>query len=911
MENYKLYIKDIYVKKNSIYIVHDQEINCINLKSKNVSINNNIYNNIIDIKKIINENNILFIGKKKYRLCAIDREGIQREISIFNSISNGKSYIAKGIKIDCDESCYYIDLYIDLDDSINIIINKVMKNDFIGVNFESIQLQNTELEVGIKVFEKIKEDSQNEETYEKHFYKLSKVELVLIGKNSDEVYKYKGKGEGEEFKFNINLLDLLKDIDYNLTAFIVINGEPYELKIQKKLLFKSIRLENDKNIKYLTIVIDKMKRLRFNIGLDIRIKPIIENVTYGKGLIINGKINANLNVFNESCIECLAKLTSADGKYIEIFKADVNNNDFFIKIPEDCILDMKNSFSGKWDITLEIVKCEEVLSKANIISEKKKNSKSKKIVYKESLNIDGENIEVHVVKPKVSNNVEIQVKNEVNIDKINYIVVRKNKLIIRFKAKSNIEELVKKKKLIANIYVNDIILMQSSIKLIGKKSFIVEYLSKNPAEISEQIYKQGVQVKCICGDRYGISNVSDVDKDTIFDTLWKRVQHSKKYKKIVRGIYRKFLVKLPIKNNYIVYESFLGRNMSDSPKYIYEYLNSKYENKFKHIWVFNQKRDDLPKDIKQVKRFSFEHLYYIAISKFWINNMRQPTWFIRRDNQLFLATWHGTPLKKLVFDIEEIHSANKNYKQEFYEQSRVWDYLISANKYSTEIFRRAFKFDNEILELGYPRNDLLYSDNKEEIAINIKKALGIPIDKKIVLYAPTWRDDEVLKPGKYKFKLELDLQRLRKELGDEYFFIIRTHYFIANHIDITGMEDFVYNASKYDDITELYLLSDVLITDYSSVFFDYANLKRPTLFFTYDLEKYRDVLRGFYLDLEKEGPGPIVMTNDEIINELRDFNKLSSRYKNRIEEFHKRFCSWDDGKAAARIAEEVIVKNSK
>ena len=910
MENYKIYIKDIYVKKNSIFIVHDQKIDCINLKGKSLSISNNIYNNIIDIKKIINENNILFMGKKKYKLCTTDIEGVQRELSILNSVSKGKSYIAKGIKIDVDENKYYIDIYIDLDDSINIIINKVKKDDFIDINFESIQLQNTELEIGIKIFQKIKEDNEYEEDNEKHFYNENKVELVLIGKNNSEVYKYKGMRAGDEFKFNINLLDLLKDIDYNLTTFVLIDGEIYELKIQKKLLFKAIKLENDKNIKYLTLAIDKMKRLRFNIGLDIKIKPTVQNVVNENGLVINGKVNANLNIFNDNCIEFLAKFTSADGKYVEAFKVDVKNNDFFIKIPKDCILDMKNSFSGKWNITLEIVRCGEVLSKANIISKKKKNSKAKNILYKESLNINGENIEVHIVVPKASTNVEIQVKNEVNIDKVNYIIVGKNKLRIRFKAKGKIEELVKKKRLLANIYVNDNMLTQSSIKLIGKKSFIVDYLCKNPVEISEEIYKYGVQVKCICGDRYGISTITDIDKDTIFDTLWKRVQHSKKYKKIVRGIYRKLLIRLPIRNNYIVYESFLGRNMSDSPKYIYEYLNNKYENKFKHIWVFNQKRDDLPKNIKQVKRFSFEHLYYIAISKFWINNMRQPTWFVRRDNQLFLATWHGTPLKKLVFDIEEIHSANKNYKQEFYEQSRVWDYLISANEYSTEIFRRAFKFDNKILELGYPRNDLLYSDNKDEIAINIKKTLGIPLNKKIVLYAPTWRDDEVLKPGKYKFKLELDLQRLRKELGNEYFFIIRTHYFIANHIDITGLEDFVYNASKYDDITELYLLSDVLITDYSSVFFDYANLKRPTLFFTYDLEKYRDVLRGFYLDLEKDGPGPIVMTNDEIINELRDFNKLRSKYKNRIEEFHKRFCSWDDGKAAVRIAEEVIIKNS-
>ena len=489
------------------------------------------------------------------------------------------------------------------------------------------------------------------------------------------------------------------------------------------------------------------------------------------------------------------------------------------------------------------------------------------------------------------------------------VVVKKNSLKFRCRTQENIEKLFNKR-VESTVMISDINLKQSNIKKVGKKTFIATYNTPKAREVASNIYKKGVTISIVADNRKSVSYISDIDKDTIFYTFLQRVQASKKYKQIVRSIYKNVLTKLPIKNNQIVYESFLGRNMSDSPKYIYQYLEKEYKGKYKHIWVFNEIREDLPKDIKQVKRFSFTHLYYIATSKFWVNNMRQPTWFIRRDEQEFLATWHGTPLKKLVFDMDEVHSANKNYKEDFYKQSRVWDYLISANPYSSEIFKRAFKFDNTLLELGYPRNDLLYDKNKEEIAIELKKKLGIPLDKKIILYAPTWRDDEFFKPGKYKFNLELDLRRLRKELGDQYYLVLRTHYFIANYIDVEGLEDFVYNASSYDDITELYLLTDVLITDYSSVFFDYANLNRPTLFFTYDLEKYRDTLRGFYLDLQTEGPGPIVMNNDEIIDELKDYDKLCEKYNDRIHSFHDRFCTWDDGYAAKRIAERVIVKSS-
>ncbi|AIC95635.1 bifunctional glycosyltransferase/CDP-glycerol:glycerophosphate glycerophosphotransferase [Shouchella lehensis] len=393
----------------------------------------------------------------------------------------------------------------------------------------------------------------------------------------------------------------------------------------------------------------------------------------------------------------------------------------------------------------------------------------------------------------------------------------------------------------------------------------------------------------------------------IFFRTLKKVM--KKPKTLNRVLYQSFLSKKTnVKNNVILYESFLGRNYSDSPKYIYEYLNKHYPNKYKHIWVFNDPSRIEPTGVTKVKRFSFKHMYYMAKAKYHVNNMRQPKWFIKRPKQVFLATWHGTPLKKLVFDMNDVHSANPNYKKDFYDQSRAWDYLVSANHYSTKIFKSAFLFDNHILEYGYPRNDLLYADNKDQLAAEFKVRLCVPQDKKVVLYAPTWRDDEFYKPGQYKFKLQLDLNRLKEKLGDEYFFLIRTHYFIADKLDFTGVEDFVLNVSDYDDITELYLISDVLITDYSSVFFDYANLKRPILFFTYDLEKYRDTLRGFYLDLETEAPGPLLI-QQKMLNALDCLDETKQKYATILEEFHNVYCHLDDGQASKHIAEKVIVKN--
>ena len=115
---------------------------------------------------------------------------------------------------------------------------------------------------------------------------------------------------------------------------------------------------------------------------------------------------------------------------------------------------------------------------------------------------------------------------------------------------------------------------------------------------------------------------------------------------------------------------------------------------------------------------------------------------------------------------------------------------------------------------------------------------------------------------------------MKKELGQDYVVLLRTHHYIADKIDVSGLEDFAFNVSKYDDITEIYLISDICITDYSSVFFDFANLKRPMLFYTYDIDKYRDVLRGFYIDMEKELPGPLVYTTQEIVDQIKNIDEI-------------------------------------
>ena len=364
---------------------------------------------------------------------------------------------------------------------------------------------------------------------------------------------------------------------------------------------------------------------------------------------------------------------------------------------------------------------------------------------------------------------------------------------------------------------------------------------------------------------------------------------------------------LPRKKNWIVFESFFGRGYSDSPKYLYEYMLKKFGNKYKYIWVINKPKDSIKGKPVVIAYQGLRHVYYSTRAKYHIYNVRQPGWFKKEDDMVFLETWHGTPLKKLVFDMEDVHVVTQAYKEVFYKDSRLWDYVISANSFSTEVFQRAFDIDGDkIIECGYPRNDLLYSEDKDVLAGRIKKKLDIHEGKKVILYAPTWRDNAFYGPGKYKFNLAVDLKRLYTELSDEYVLLLRTHYQISDKLDLSEYDGFVYNVSDYEDVSELYLISDICVTDYSSVFFDYANLRRPILFYVYDYDLYKDELRGMYLDMETEIPGPLLKSEQELIDAIKNIDDISEEYTEIYNEFYDRFCSVDDGNASERMVKALF-----
>ena len=376
-----------------------------------------------------------------------------------------------------------------------------------------------------------------------------------------------------------------------------------------------------------------------------------------------------------------------------------------------------------------------------------------------------------------------------------------------------------------------------------------------------------------------------------------------------RKYLKNFYNKEDINDKLIIFESYMGRQYSCSPKSIYQAMmqDEKYKD-FIKVWAFKNPEKYkylLNNDNTIVIKYKGNDYYkYYSTAKYWVTNSRIPNEIKKHPDQVYVQCWHGTPLKKLGLDIEN-YTGTKISTKDLHNNYRVdaqrYSYLVSPSDFFKEKITSAFGLkevgkENSFIEKGYPRNDFLYEFTESD-SNRIKEKLNIPNDKKIILYAPTWRENQH-KPGVgYTYDLGLDFDKLQRELQEEYVILFRAHYFISNAFDFKKYDGFIINVSKYDDINDLYVASDMLITDYSSVFFDYANLNRPIIFYMYDFEEYKNNMRDFYISVD-ELPGPIVKDEINLINEIKAQSKkfeYNKKYKAFNERFnpHRSACSLD------------------
>lgn len=355
---------------------------------------------------------------------------------------------------------------------------------------------------------------------------------------------------------------------------------------------------------------------------------------------------------------------------------------------------------------------------------------------------------------------------------------------------------------------------------------------------------------------------------------------------------------LPKNKNKIVYYSYWGDQYSCSPKAVYKQLNQKNK-KFKNIWIFNDVNMPVDGNPIKVKKNSLKYWYHLATSKYFIQNTNMPLDYKKRNGQIELQTFHGTFMKTMGFDTPEFKFETRQYKlDEFQSKVDKWNYVSIPSDYMAEKAQNAFNTEVKPINSGFPRNDLIFKALSR--IDDIKNNLGIPSNKKIILYAPTWRE------GKSS-NVNLNIDLMEEKLKDEYVLLVRAHYMVSSNMDIRKNYPFAVNVSNYPNIEDLYAISDILITDYSSVMFDYAYLKRPILFYSYDLEKYLYGERGVYLNYENDVPGPVIRTTKELIENIDDIKNIEKIYSNTYETFYNKFCQYGrNGDSANQVINEFI-----
>jgi CDP-glycerol glycerophosphotransferase len=351
----------------------------------------------------------------------------------------------------------------------------------------------------------------------------------------------------------------------------------------------------------------------------------------------------------------------------------------------------------------------------------------------------------------------------------------------------------------------------------------------------------------------------------------------------------------PVNRRVVFIESFIGLSYACNPKYIYEEM-LRQELPMKYVWSMQDKHSDIPGHPLLVRRFSVKYYYHLATAKYLISNTEFAQNLYIRSQQIYLNTQHGTPLKKMGRHQPDDRPNRK-------PKTGRWSFLLTQNRYSTDIFRDAYLYHGEVLEYGHPRNDPLFKRNSEVEQQQIKKQLGLPLDKTVIMYAPTWRRDH--------FDLHLDIEKFAEIMGEDFVLILRLHHLVSSRIVIDkSLSDLLFNfSSARYDIQELFLISDLLVTDYSSIIFDYANLGRPIVFYTYDYESYKGVERGLYLDLADIAPGQLVDGEAGLLHLLKNeafTDEYRLKYHLAYTAFRHRFCALDDGNSSARVVSRLL-----
>ncbi len=361
----------------------------------------------------------------------------------------------------------------------------------------------------------------------------------------------------------------------------------------------------------------------------------------------------------------------------------------------------------------------------------------------------------------------------------------------------------------------------------------------------------------------------------------------------IRGvIYRRFSKALLTEA--VLFESFQGKVIGDNPFAIFSEVLSR--NPRGELLFTVTSSNEAPPGASPVKHGSISWLKALATSKVLVNNTNFPGYFKKRPGQIYIQTWHGTPLKRLGRDI--LGSVpTQSYLKMMDREASYWDYLISPSSYCSEIFPSIFGYSGTILETGYPRNDILLTsaDNRQQL----RESLGIKDpDELVVLYAPTWRDDKRTATGNWK-----PVNFVSNGIGPAHTLLFRGHTNTHQAHSKQIAKDAI-DVTNYKNVAELYLVADVLVTDYSSSMFDFSVTGKPMVFLAPDLSDYASK-RGFYFEFEKMAPGPILRDDSNLRETLENLETLKPEYSERYRLWQQKFNHLEDGNAAKRVVDQA------
>ncbi|TSB48377.1 glycosyltransferase [Alkalicoccobacillus porphyridii] len=380
------------------------------------------------------------------------------------------------------------------------------------------------------------------------------------------------------------------------------------------------------------------------------------------------------------------------------------------------------------------------------------------------------------------------------------------------------------------------------------------------------------------------------------------VEYILKDRSKIRSIYTKYTERLPINDKTIMYEAYHGKNMTGNIYAIFlEAINDNRLKGFKHVWVINDKNNPHYDEISSMGNVEFvsvddkNYLKYLATAKYLLNDTSFPYYFYKREGQYYVNTWHGTPLKTLGIDINNRSmSGHMNIQRNLLHV----DLLVSPNEFTYKKLLKSHDvyelFPGKVADFGYPRVDLTLNTDKAIVL----QDLNIDLQKKVVLYAPTWRG-EVGKEYDTSLSLLEDVKAIQTSLGDNHVVLLKAHYFTTNFFKEQGLDHLCVPDSY--DTNKLLAAVDMLITDYSSIFFDYLPTKKPIYFYMEDLNSYQNS-RGLYFEIDSL-PGPVSFNREELIHSLKNNN---SKYIDNYEKFLDRFCYNDKGTQAKKLVETIF-----